>query len=213
MISTFPYTYPNSPLLDFTLALSGSTIGQISSTPTVAVARMVTPISGSPLIWSDTNSTTTNIVLDPILLSPDGTLIAEYTGIVGVGGQAANPSTNIIQNGTLITAVPGAGVGWIDNTHLLANQWIPQFYGNYVYGSSTIYSSTGQVLGTPPLPEIVQFQDVSSDSIYVPQQNSIYSLTTGQPLWTGTYPSSGIGAVSGSLIVYESGTSIVIESY
>jgi hypothetical protein len=39
------------------------------------------------------------------------------------------------------------------------------------------------------------------------------SLTTGQPTWTGTYPSAGLGAVSGTHVVYESGHSIVAESY
>jgi hypothetical protein len=212
--STFP--------LDFTLAGSGATIGQVTVTGTVnswnpsATARQVTPIAGTPVIWSDTGSFTPNSgVPNPIFLSPDGTLIAVYNV-----AQSSTSVTNIYKNGALVTAVPGAAVGWIDNNRLLVNTYGPSYGvqpGPYL--GSTIYSSAGTSLATPALPQLQSIQTVNSDSVYDPASNAIYSLTTGQATWTASYPNSGqgllsgVGAVSGSYVVYASGHSVVVETY
>jgi hypothetical protein len=224
VLSSFPYSIQGTPsnpdLVDFSLSASGTTIGRItgvlSGTPSV-FTKQVTPIAGSPVIWSVTGQnvftgTSYPILLPgvtPILLSPDGTLIAEYTGPV-----AANMGTNIIQNGTVVTAVPGAGIGWIDNNRLLVNQYATIYPNPVAYTGAVIYNATGQqVAPLPALPQLPTFQTVDSDSIYNQNNNAIYSLTTGQPTWTGTYPTTGVGAVAGTYVVYASGHSIVIESY
>lgn len=205
VISTFPYTlqFVSPVLTDFTLAASGATIGQvIANNDFSSYVREVTDITGGATIWSDTGNS------NPILLSPDGTLVAEYNF-------AANTAsvTNIFKNGTLVTAVPGAAVGWIDNDRLLVNQYIAGGVGSTQYRGCTVYSSAGVSLATPSLPELKSIQTVNSDSVYDPSHNAIYSLTTGQPIWTASFPSSGVGAVSGVYVVYESGHSVVVESF
>ena len=188
----YPYQFQDGQpdLFDFTLAGSGATIAQeigVFQNSLWTYTRQVTPLSGAPVIWSD--SPTTN--MDPVLLSPDGTLI-------GVSSSKPDPSaaTNILKNGALVTAVPGFGIGWIDNSRILANQYVSA-NGGTVYGEATIYDATGARIASPALPELKSIQTVTSDSVYDPSHNAIYSLTTGQPLWTGALPGSGLGAVAG----------------
>lgn len=223
VISSFPYTYQSAAgttdLLDFTLAASGTTIGRLTTvyqSPTIT--REVTPIAGSPVIWSYSSNSIAGgssiswpySYTDPPLLSPDGTLDAESSG-----QPSDSTTTNIIQNGAVVTAVPGFAIGWIDNSRFLANQYqLDTTNGEYVYNNALIYNSTGQQVATlPTLPQLMSFQTVSSDSIYNATNNAIYSLTTGQSTWTGTFPSTGVGAVSGTYVVYGTGHSVVIESY
>jgi len=82
-----------------------------------------------------------------------------------------------------------------------------------VYAGCAIYSATGVQLSTPALPELQSIQSVNSDSVYDPSHNAIYSLTTGQPIWTASFPGVGVGTVAGPYVVYESGHSVVIETF
>ncbi|WP_263415780.1 Ig domain-containing protein [Terriglobus albidus] len=222
VISSFPYSLlPYSPggpaytaLFDFSLAASGATIGRVTGTwsgSAWSYDRKVTSITGGSAIWSDSGSTIASPAsyVDPVLLSPDGTLIAVYTGTSG-----PQSATSIFKNGTLITAVPGVAVGWIDNNRILVNQYVFANSGPPIiqYSGCTIYSSAGVPLATPSLPELKSIQIVDSDSVYDPSRNAIYSLTTGQSTWTASFPGSGVGAVSGAYVVYESGHSVVVET-
>ena len=223
MTSSFPFeTQPDgSPyLLDFTLSASGTTIGQVTTVYEPGLwqyTRSVTPISGQPAIWSDTG-------VFPILLSPDGTLLAASTSLYG--------STNIFKNGTFVSAVPGFVIGWLDNDRLLVNHYTYASGGNPMNGWYTgcnIYSSAGVQLSTPSTPELDYFQTVTTDSVYEPSSNSIYSLTTGQPAWKGSLPINsgdwgaalhsylyirqGVGAVAGPYVVYASGHSVIVETF
>jgi hypothetical protein len=216
VISSFPYNvFPISSatyLIDFTLAASGATIGQQTLTGEGVYSaslgiRQVTAIHGGSVIWSDNEADYDGIV-DPILLSPDGTLIAVTTDAPG-----PLSVTNIFQNGTLVTAVAGFPVGWIDNSRLLVNQYTAYGQGFQRYSGCTIYSAAGVPVATPSLPVLKSIQTVNSDSVYDPSHNAIYSLTTGQPTWTASFPGSGVGAVSGAYVVYESGHSVVVETY
>jgi leucine-zipper of insertion element IS481 len=55
---------------------------------------------------------------------------------------------------------------------------------------------------------------VTSNSVYDPGRNAIYSLSTGQPIWTASFPSSGVGCGRGRLrcirIGQQSGGGIVL---
>jgi hypothetical protein len=219
VISSFPYTINTYPtLFDFTLAASGATIGRVTGSVSGlwTTARQVTDITGASAIWSDTEQADpTSFFLVPILLSPDGTLIGESA----IGAPSPNSATNIIKNGTLVTAVPGVGVGWIDNDRILVTQWVWDRRQNLYYAGSVIYSSAGVPLATPLLPALKSIQTVTVDSVYSPASNTIYSLDSGQPIWTGSFPiptywrDSLVGAVAGSYVVYQSGHSVVVETY
>jgi hypothetical protein len=112
----------------------------------------------------------------------------------------------------LATAVPGWAVGWIDDGRLLVNNYAagPVFA---VFSGCTIYDPTGIKLATPALPELQELQAVTSDSVYSARKNAIFSLTTGASTWTSADPSVGVGAVSGSFVVFESGSRVLAESY
>ncbi len=102
-------------------------------------------------------------------------------------------------------------MGWLDNARLLVNQYAVPTDEDYItYSGCTIYSPTGAALATPPLPELLSIQPVTSDTVYSPARNAIYSLTTGKPTWIGPYPPDAgnpnghawMGAVSGGNIVF-----------
>jgi hypothetical protein len=208
IIKSYPYALQETQpmLLDFNLAASGATIAQVTEIlQTRLYTGEVTPLSGGTAIWSE--STVGFPGLGPVLVSPDGTLIALPSGIPG-----PSSATNIFKNGKLVTAVAGLGIGWIDNSRILVNQYT--LLGTLAqYAGAVIYDTRGARIGAPALPELRAIQTVTPDSIYDPSHNAIYSLTTGQPTWTGSLPASGVGAVAGSHVVYESGHRIVDESY
>src|SRR5581483_10621346 len=108
LTKSFPYVFQDGvpDLMDFSLSGSGDILGQITGTfnGSWTYVRQVSSISSGTTIWSDTGADR-NL---PIQLSPDGTLIAVSNGSVG-----QSTGTNIFQNGTLATAVPGFGIGWI----------------------------------------------------------------------------------------------------
>jgi hypothetical protein len=216
VIKSFPYVFQDGQpdLLNFALAGSGATIAQETGTSqnsTWSYGRRVSAISGSPVIWSDTPTTLNSVIVgaSTVALSPDGTLI-------GVSNYAGGSySTNILHNGSLVTAVAGVGIGWIDDGRILVNQ----YSGTPSSTGSSIYSAAGVLLAAPALPELKTIQTVTTDSVYDPSHNAIYSLTNGQPVWTGSFGGSGLGAVAGSYVIYQSGApyqpghSIVLETH
>jgi len=121
-----PYNAPCTPfLVDFALSGSGTILGQSilqSGNPDVQT-NTVTATTGGSVIYTDNNLSiagpSTN--LEPILLSPNGTLIAVIPPQANTTATQALPTTYIYNNRVLVNAVPGQGVGWIDNNHLLVN--------------------------------------------------------------------------------------------
>lgn len=188
---------------DLSLSGSGTMLGQILASSD-SWTRQVTSSSGGAVLWSDTVSRDSNRnTISPIRISPDGTLIAVSSGRIPYG-------TNIYKNSVLVTAVPGWAAGWIDNNRLLVNDYIDSYPS---FSGSAIYDSVGNQLARPSLPEIVQFQTATSDSIYDPKSNSIYSLTSGEAVWKSGRASDGKGALAGSRVIYQSGSSVVSEPY
>jgi hypothetical protein len=215
LTNSWPYTYGQDPfLIDFSLSLSGTTIGQVLQTSsTQSLTRQVAARTGGPTIWSDSLSLEILFgrrIPDPSLairLSPDGTLIA-------VSNRPPDPKsgTNIIKNGTLITAVPGVAVGWIDDNRLLVNNYVAMG-SDIEYSGCTIYNSMGVKLTQPNLPELTEFQAVTSDLIYSAYNNTIFSLSSGSAAWTTTTPAYIVGAVSGPHVVFLSVSRLLVDSY
>jgi hypothetical protein len=142
----------------------------------------------------------------PVRLSPDGTQVAVSNA------KSATSVTNLYSNGTLVTAVPGWVVGWLDNSRVLVNSYT-QTNNAPMYNGSTIYSSSGAQLSAPSLPELQSLQVVSADSVYDPGSNAIYSTTTGMATWTSPSPSTEVGAIAGSSVVFASGSQVVVQPY
>jgi hypothetical protein len=201
------WSLPNP--VDFSLAGSGTLIAQVtlgsSNTGSEVTEQQVTAVTGGPVLWSSI----TDVI--PVLFSPDGTLFASWAG--GLNFSAA---TDIYLNDKLATTVAGVPAGWIDNGRLLVNNYVRGVTAdssNYV--SATIYDPTGTVLSTPPLPELTAIQLVSANTVYSPNRNAIYSVTTGQPTWTGPALTDYIamGAVAGAYVVYPAGSQVVAVKY
>jgi len=219
LINNWPFTFSDNPpftpfLADFSLSGSGTMIGQVIATlGTPSFLRQVTATTGGATIWSDMPGTTfldsSQPFLAPIRLSPDGTLIA----VSNLPPPSANSATNVYKNGILTTAAPGWAVGWIDNSRFLVNNYVEPLGGSTRFSACTIYDATGVKLAQPALPELLAFQTVTSDSIYSPKENTIFSLETGAPIWTSANPSAGVGAVSGSYVVFLSGSHVLVESF
>jgi hypothetical protein len=213
LIHSWPYTVTSGPdLFGFSLAVGGSNIGQSTGTwdgSTWHYLRQVTAVTGGSVIWSDTPSTPFLPGVDPPppAISPNGDLIAAASDV-----RTPWTVTTIYNNGTAATAVPGYAVGWIDDNQLLVDSYVADRFDNIYYNGCTIYSPTGGVLSSPPLPEIGRFQTVSPGLIYIPDSNTIYSTSTGAATWTSPYPYGGVGATANGQVVFQSGARVVVQS-
>ena len=112
-INSFPFRFGVYPFpIDMTLSASGTTLGEViyaSSLP--SFSRQSFAIAGGAPTWSDTSHITET---EPVHLSPDGTLVAVSSGSPDSNSGGAI-TTNIYQNGTLVTSLSGWAVGWLDN--------------------------------------------------------------------------------------------------
>ena len=208
LINSFPFTFGLYPFpTDMTLSASGTTLGEVlyaSSLP--SFSRQSIAITGGAPTWSDTSHITQT---EPVHLSPDGTLVAVSSGSPDSNSGGAI-TTNIYQNGTIVTSLSGWAVGWLDNSRLLVNNYSTN---QPVYLGANIYGPTGTQLASPPIPELRSIQLVTSDLVYAPSINQILSLTTGAPTWVSGDATVGLGAVAGSEVVFLSGNLVLAQPY
>lgn len=232
-----PENRSGTALGDFSLSGSGTALGQVfateSSGSTSSCTLEVTATAGGPA----TSSVTSNARM-LLFMSPDGTLIAA-TSPAGTSSAAPNLGTNILQNGSLLTAVTGMAAGWIDDDHLLTNTFAENSLGT-IYAGCNLYSASGESTGPCALPEVTAFQTLTSDSIYAVYLGQILSVSTGAISWTsgdsmsGTQqpvsqgslsgsaysPAAGLvagapvpGAVAGDRVVFASGHYVLVQGY
>jgi hypothetical protein len=207
----------NAPyFIDFTLSANGSTIGQLLETDNNTsgsiggFGRQVVPVAGGAVIWSDSPPDATNNVQ----LSADGSMFA-----VSYGSALPTSSTSIFTGNQVVTAVPGIVLGWLDSDRILTNLFASQGHANPIYSGSAIYDKVGSLLSNPPLPELPSGSSlqsmfpVSSNSIYSPLLNTIFSLTTSTPIYTSPLPTTGVGAVAGNNVIFATGSRIVVDSF
>jgi len=208
LLATFPNTVAVPYYKYFELSGSGTVLAEVfaPAPPNAQETCTVGQSTGGTPIWSATLATGCQLAL-----SPDGTLIA-VSETLPKSNSAILPTTQIVQNGTLVTAVPGWAVGWLDNSRFIANIWTSNRISGAIYSSSVIYSSSGTLLGASGLNNVVTFQVVDANDVYVPALNQILSVTSGLPSWTGSFTATE-GAVSGTYIIYATGTRVVAESF
>jgi hypothetical protein len=205
-----------------TLSASGTVIGEVLSNDGASgsgSALQALPVTGGAPLWSLAQPPS---ALQPLLLSPDGTLAAVSNEPPQTGG-GVSTATSIYLNGTLSTSLSGWAVGWIDNGRLLVNNYNSNTESNGTYLGAAIYSPSGTLLASPSIPELQSFQVVTPQStapdlLYSPTLNSIVSLTSGTTTWTSASPPGGgnnsyQGAVAGSQIVFRSGNLVLAEPY
>lgn len=214
-LRSLPYDARVYPVLaDFSLSGSGAQLGQVLASydgSTWTLAPQVSPVAGGVPSWTGPATTglrdayTALHHAPPVLLSPSGARVAASTGAAG-----SEATTNLYANGTLVTAVPGWGVGWVDEGRLLVSRYDPVAESTYL--GAEIYDATGVRLAQLPLPQLQRIQSISASAVYSPDHNAIFSLETGEELWRGP-PGSGPGAVAGGRVFYPFGPYLLSEPY
>jgi hypothetical protein len=212
---SIPYQYGSTDLFNVSLSGSGTLLGQNlgvwnATTGPWTDTRQVSPTTGGAILWSDSQLSANGYEgSDDIRLSPDGTLFA-----VSSGALTSIATTSIYKNGVLVKTVTGSSVGWIDNNQLLVNSYNGS--GLHIidlYSGASIYDATGTLSSSPTLPEIDQMQSINSTSFYDPSKNEIFSLPSGNILYSSTTPLTGAAAVAGSYVVFASGSRIVVDTH
>jgi hypothetical protein len=183
---------------NFTMSGSGGVIGLTVGMPSM---HEVSLIDGTPL-WSQPDTG------EPLFLSPDGTRAAVSTA----GGLPYQTSTSLYANGALTTALTGKAIGWADNSRLLVNRYhVSTSPGDQPYDGIAIVDTAGLPVGNIAIPEIRAVQRLPANTIYSPERNEIYDLTSGGRLWSSAAPSLGQGAVAGSHVIFASGATVRAE--
>jgi hypothetical protein len=193
------WQYPQGAMLpiDFTLAGSGSALGQMFVQPAIQEVQLF----GAGTIWQQASTG------EPIRLSPNGGFIA-----VASGPRADGVGTVIAWNGTLFAAVAGWPVGWLDDGRLLLNRYrTTTSPGMSPFEGTIIVNTSGQTLASPALPEMLGVQTVNAGTVYWPERNLILDLATGNTLWSSSLETTGRGAVIGNAVVFASGSEVRIE--
>lgn len=206
VLNTFPYVFPIQP--EFVLSASGSVMAEYFGNDTTnACNTQVVPTLGGATIYCDTTG-----LIQFAQLSPDGTLIA-------AGPVATEPNyiTNIYQNGTLISAVPGLPIMWLDNGHLLLDEYSSD---QTMALPMAIYDPLGNLLGNGAISSTIGCGQGSVCRVIAP--NSIYTgsgiinYLTGAITWaTGDPPPLvyGSAASTGSQVIITSGVYVLAQPY
>jgi hypothetical protein len=215
------YSLPSTTLLANVGGFSG-TVLSFSSSGTVPAGNSLGCSGGAITV-------ATRILCDGGLISPIGSTVAVSSGPATYG-----TATDIYNNGTLTTAVPGWAVGWLDSGRLLVEQFaeippppsLPGGQATVVYTGGAIFSPSGTNLGSSPIPPLQNPQVLAGDSIYSPQTNTITSVTTGLTLWASADAfcilplnldsfcnAVNVGAASGSQVIFALGNLVLAQPY
>ena len=214
---------------DINLSGSGTVLSEESSAARTSISVTfsveASPATGGSPIFSNTFTTPKPYFLPPpVRISPDGTLIA-YSPMGSPTSTTfynAPASTNLLLNGSLLTAFKGLTVGWLDNTRLMVNNYTTDKTDN-LYSSCALYGPTGSPMNAPcAIPvELTRFQPIAgqSDLIYAPQFNQVFSVSTGTINWASGNAAVGAGSVqgpggalAGSNAIFVSGIDLVAQS-
>jgi hypothetical protein len=137
---------------------------------------------------------------------------------------------NLYQNDQLVTAINGSPAGWLDDSHLLVNNFVNdyQIYSNFDYGGCSVYSIGAANSATCAMPEVLAFQNVSPGTIYANNLNQILTVDTGATQWASGNALSPsplqsfqvrpvgppyLSALAGNYVVFVSSAYVVAQSY
>ena len=224
---SYTWSYPNGSTTpyDIELSASGSVLAQLTLTSGSGGGYMVeasAPTGGSQTFSSPLFSPPSGNSGPGMVISPDGTLIAYTpTGIPESVNNTVAAGTDLVQNGSLVTAFAGIPVGWLDNSRLVVNNFSLNQFNTLTYTGCTLYGTNGAPTGgsCALTKEIPNFQTVTSDTIYVPLTNQILSVSTGNVIWASGDSDTAIvgrlndGGVTGHQAIFISGIDLVAQSY
>lgn len=221
LVYSWPYTAigdsGGTDVFDIELSGTGTVLGQeleeaTTNSQTSSYVQSASAATGGMPIFSSTASSFGPEFYPTLRISPDSTLIAYSQG------GSTNVGTNLLLNGSLVTAFSGLPAGWLDNSRLLVNNYenspsVPAIQ----YAGCTLYGPNGVPTGAPCAIgiELQRFQSVTSDGIYAPQNNQIFSVSTGATTWASGDPivSNTQGAVAGSNVIFISGIDALAQPF
>lgn len=192
--------FPNIPWVDsVSMSALGNRVGY-----TAGALQTVMDLAGNVTFTRSEGDDTT------LALSSDGSRVAAPSGTPNV----AATTTTIYENGTLIDALTGYPLLWLDHDHLLVDTVWENNNPNKP-GGARIYAVPGGFEPGPQLPGL-GYDDprmVSSTELYAEYPNSVYSLSTGEQLWSCDVSNEGQGAVAGGNIVFSIANKVMITPY
>jgi hypothetical protein len=181
-LKVWPYEWMDGNpdvFLDFSMSSNGARFGHVVGTSPHTHRVLDLDDNVSLMVTSDS--------AQPPRLSADGTLVA-----VAAAGYTAS---NLYQGGTLFGVVPGEAAAWVDDQHLLVHARDEM---NRV--RARIYDTQGNLQPGFDLPELGEVTVISTAAVYSEQYNAIYSLATGDTLFSGV--AADRGAVAADQVVY-----------
>jgi len=223
VIHTWPYTLPlsGSTLLGFTFAPKGLVLSQLVG-PCPAhgcedPVRLFTDVTGAtfpnygpPLEAAD------ELTSQLPRLSPSGA--NAVFGSIGPGiGSAV---TLIYSNSSLVTAIPGVALAWLDDAHILVATYHLERQGMFevaVQDIVRIYDARGHVTSTAQLPDVQSAQlvpvgPVSGTFVYWPLHNQVLDYTTGAVYWKGD-PDVRDAVPVGDYVLYTRNERIFVDRF
>jgi hypothetical protein len=175
VIKTWPYTSDDPRFFGFSMSSEGNRFGHQTGSYDQGTNRWSYTMDVRDLNDDVSLSLTENIPVNdldarvdaPLRLSADGTLVAVASG----------NATNVYDNGVLVNALSGKPLAWFDDDRLLVE----------LDGHFRVYDSSGQLEPSANLKDyagndIVSI--VSATEIYSEDYGAIYSLTSGEEIWS-----------------------------
>jgi hypothetical protein len=201
----------NEIVFDFDMSRDATTLAETLATWNGQFwdyATTVTDISGAKVILSYSGKGTAVSVPPSVpLLSPSGSHIAVTQG----GPPSSSSTTELYTGSTLVNAVPGAAVGWIDDSRLLVQTYVPAHPPFFTFAATQIYDASGNLLSSPPLPAIHGFDPIGTTELFSHSDQIIYDVATGAVVEATGLP--GQSVVAGPFIVSVSGRSLRATRY
>jgi hypothetical protein len=205
-IKVWPYSLSDPQFFGFSMSSQGNRFGHQTGVaddgPSWTYTQEVRDLDDNVSL-SLTESVPVNglnaAIANPPRLSADGTLVAVASG----------NATNVYASGVLVNAFPGTPLSWFDDNRLLVE----------LDGAWRIYDSSGQLQPTPNLKATYDPSEVhivSATEIYSPGFGAIYSLTSGEELWSCDGARFGPGTAAANYAVFVSGKAlykVVFDTY
>jgi hypothetical protein len=174
--SFHPQTTSQPQLFGFTMSLGATLLARtIGSYGTVysgawAYNELITDLSGNTTVIMDNEGATQ----PNALLSPNGKFVA-------IADNGRPGSSRLYANGSLVNAIPGVAVGWVDDGHLLVQTFVHCncSFNFWNFAGMKMYDNQGNLLASSGLPAVTSFETISSSRIYSHDDGKIYDVMTG----------------------------------
>ncbi|HEX2871141.1 MAG TPA: hypothetical protein VHP33_07795 [Polyangiaceae bacterium] len=186
-IKTWPYSFPDPSSADarffgFSMSSQGNRFGHETGVfdSSYTYTRQVRDLDDNVSLVLTESVNDLSVEYDGHLrLSADGTLVAVTAFDPNNNPTRRGDSTSVYENGVLINTFRGNALAWFDDDRLLIE----------LDGAWRVVDSSGHLEPAPEQPADYGYGDgdaqiVSASEVYSPDQGAIYSLTTGEKLWT-----------------------------